>query len=150
MALTIGELVAFIRADNRGFRRGMRDSRRDFERFERDANGRLHDMNGRFVAEGRRSGRGWGLNFTGAVRTALKAGFKAAGMVKPLLAPIVAINAIAQAAVSAAPLLAPVGAELAAIGHAALAAAPALLSFAAAGVFVKATLGQIFKEGGAA
>ncbi|MGH3323265.1 MAG: phage tail protein [Streptomyces sp.] len=59
MALTIGELVAYITADNRGFRRGVKQSKRDLDGFTRDANGRLHDVHGRFVAEGEAAGRGF-------------------------------------------------------------------------------------------
>lgn len=60
MALNVGELVAFLRADNSGFRRGVRESRRDLEGLQRDANGRLRDMRGRYVAEGRAAGEGLG------------------------------------------------------------------------------------------
>ncbi|MFD0851617.1 hypothetical protein ACFQ07_05275, partial [Actinomadura adrarensis] len=60
MALTIGELVAFIRADNRGFRRGTEQARRDMEGLWRDSRNRLRDMRGRFVAEGRLAGEGFG------------------------------------------------------------------------------------------
>src|SRR5690606_39114224 len=60
------------------------------------------------------------------------------------------IAAIGSSAASAAPLLLPAAKAVAGVGQAALQASPALLSFAAAGVFVKATLGQIFKEGSAA
>ena len=60
------------------------------------------------------------------------------------------IAAIGSTAASAAPLLLPAAKAVFGVGQAALQASPALLSFAAAGLFVKATLGQIFKEGSAA
>ena len=59
MALTIGELVGFLRLDSEGWRRGLTRGRRDLDEFSRDANGRLRDLNGRFVAAGAASGKGF-------------------------------------------------------------------------------------------
>lgn len=50
MALNVGELVAVLRVDDRGFRRDLRDDERQLRGFTQDANGRLHDMRGRFVS----------------------------------------------------------------------------------------------------
>lgn len=61
MALNLGTLVAFIEADRTGFRAGVRGARRDMEEFQRDANGRLRDIRGRFVKEGEAAGKGWTL-----------------------------------------------------------------------------------------
>lgn len=60
MALTIGELVGFLRIDGSGWNRGLARSRGDLDKFSRDANGRLRDLRGRFVAEGEASGKGFG------------------------------------------------------------------------------------------
>ncbi|MER5213706.1 hypothetical protein ABT063_24820 [Streptomyces sp. NPDC002838] len=51
MALTIGELVGFIRADDSGMRRGLTDAELAMAGFQRDVNGRLRDVHGRFVTE---------------------------------------------------------------------------------------------------
>ncbi len=59
MALTVGELVAYLKVDEQDFKRGLREGRRDMAGFQRDADGRLRDMRGRFVAEGRLAGRGF-------------------------------------------------------------------------------------------
>lgn len=59
------------------------------------------------------------------------------------------IAAIGTTAVSVVPLLAPAVKAMVGVGQAALQASPALLSFAAAGVFVGATLRKIFAEGSA-
>jgi phage-related protein len=157
VALTIGELVAYIRADNRGFRRGTREAHEDMERLQRDANGRLRDMRGRFVAEGRLAGRGFG-DGVGDGQSGVGRLGKAAmtllgqlgGLAGTALRSAVQIAAVGATAISAAPL---VVAAAVAVGHfvaGLLSAAPALLAFAAAGLFVKATLAQIFKEGSAA
>lgn len=151
MALTIGELVAYITADDRGFRRGTRRAEQDMARFTRDTRGRLHDAQGRFVREGEEAGHGYGSHLARAAGRALKAGFGAAGKILgPLTGLPLKIAAIASTAVTAAPLLAHVAGVLVSIGQAALSAAPALLAFAAAGIFVKATLTKIFAEGSAA
>lgn len=151
MALTIGELVAYITAEDRGFRRGTRRAERDLERFTRDANGRLHDMRGRFVKEGDAAGRGFGSRLSRAAGKALKAGFSAAGKVlEPLKEMPLTIAAIAATAATAGPLLVPVGAAIAEVGSAALAAAPALLALFAAFKIASLSLGALFKEGSAA
>lgn len=51
MALTIGELVGLIRADDSGMRRGLSDAELRMAGFARDTNGRLRDLHGRFVDE---------------------------------------------------------------------------------------------------
>lgn len=151
MALTIGELVAYITADNRGFRRGLSRSERDMERFQRDANGRLRDMRGRFVREGEDAGEGFGSTLARAAGRALKAGFGAAGAVlAPLQALPWSLAAIAATAVAAAPLLASAGAAIAEVGSAAIAAAPALLALYAANKIATASLKALFAEGTAA
>ncbi|MFH9013962.1 hypothetical protein ACH4C6_21605 [Streptomyces sp. NPDC017943] len=58
MALSIGELVGFIRADDSGFTRGMEAARLRMRGLQRDVDGRLRDIRGRFVSEGEAAGRG--------------------------------------------------------------------------------------------
>ncbi|MEV6569921.1 hypothetical protein [Streptomyces sp. NPDC051577] len=62
-AMTIGELVGYIRADNSDFERGLATSQLRMEGFRLDTNGRLRDLQGRFVDAGQvmeRSLRGVG------------------------------------------------------------------------------------------
>jgi phage-related protein len=58
MALTIGELVGFIRADDSGFQRGLDAARLRMRGLQRDTDGTLRDIRGRFVSEGEAAGRG--------------------------------------------------------------------------------------------
>jgi phage-related protein len=58
MALTIGELVGFIRADDSGWTRGLDAARLRMRGLQRDAEGNLRDLRGRFVSEGEAAGRG--------------------------------------------------------------------------------------------
>ncbi|MFD3717280.1 hypothetical protein [Streptomyces sp. NPDC058674] len=51
-AMTIGELVGYIRADNTDFERGLASSQLRMEGFRLDTNGRLRDLRGRFVDAG--------------------------------------------------------------------------------------------------
>ncbi|WP_327430929.1 phage tail protein [Streptomyces sp. NBC_01236] len=57
MALTIGELVGFIRADDSGMRRGLTSAGHLMRGFQRDTEGRLRDLHGRFVTQGQAAGR---------------------------------------------------------------------------------------------
>lgn len=52
MALNIGELVGFIRADDRGMRRGLDDAELRMRGFQRDVTGRLRTLDGRFATTG--------------------------------------------------------------------------------------------------
>ncbi|MFJ3097345.1 phage tail tape measure protein [Streptomyces hydrogenans] len=60
MALTVGELVGIIRADDSGWRSGLDAARLRLRGLTRDAEGRLRDMRGRFISEGEQSGEGLG------------------------------------------------------------------------------------------
>lgn len=153
--------VSFRIRGNNDSRRAFEQAEDDVERFTRDAQGRLRDANGRFVTEGERGGRGWSRGFShGASGSGGGLGLLGAAMVKlatqakDLLAPLAGVGlqvaAIGSTAVSAAPLLVPVAKALFSVGQAAVQAAPALVAFGAAGLIVKATLGEIFKEGSAA
>lgn len=151
-----GNEVSFRIFGRNDSRRAFREAEDDFETFRRYQDGRLRDTRGRFISEGRLAGQGWGDGI-GRGRSGLdRLASAASSMGKKLresLAPIaevgVKIAGIGSAAVGAGPLLVPVAKALFTVGQAAVNASPALLSFAAAGLFVKATLGQIFKEGSA-
>ncbi|MCP3799739.1 hypothetical protein NLX83_10765 [Allokutzneria sp. A3M-2-11 16] len=67
MALTIGELVGYLSVDNSGWRRGLAQGRKELDGFSRDANGRLRDVRGRFVAEGDASGKGFARGLSGGI-----------------------------------------------------------------------------------
>lgn len=60
-----------IQAASRGMRANVR-VQADMEGFTRDVNGRLHDLEGRFIAEGRKAGKGFGASFGGGFGGALK------------------------------------------------------------------------------
>ncbi|TDD25057.1 hypothetical protein E1287_37640 [Actinomadura sp. KC06] len=151
MALTIGELVAFLEVDNRGLQRGLRRSEQDMERFQRDANGRLRDMRGRFVAEGEAAGSGFGSRLVRAASKAIKAGFGAAGaVIAPLAALPWTLATVATGVVAAAPLIAQGAGAIADLGSSALSAAPALIALKAAIEIAKLSLTAIFAEGTAA
>ncbi|MGW1039644.1 phage tail protein [Streptomyces sp. NPDC002547] len=57
MALRIGDLVGFIRADDSGMRRGLSEAEMRLAGFQRDANGRLRDLHGHFISESDAMGR---------------------------------------------------------------------------------------------
>ncbi|MFD4264072.1 hypothetical protein ACFWR9_42320 [Streptomyces sp. NPDC058534] len=74
MALSIGELVGFIRADDRGMQRGLDDAELRLRGFARDAEGRLRTLDGRFATTGEMAALGLrratdeGDGLTGALR----------------------------------------------------------------------------------
>lgn len=70
MALNIGELVGLIRADDSGMRRGLSDAEIRMRGFQRDTEGRLRRLDGRFatlgeqIAAGLRTGTDEGRRFS--------------------------------------------------------------------------------------
>lgn len=58
MSLSIGELVGFIRADDEGLVRGLGNAQLRMRGLQRDTEGRLQDLRGRFITEGEAAGRG--------------------------------------------------------------------------------------------
>lgn len=110
--------------------------RADMDGFTRDVNGRLHDLEGRFVAEGKKTGKAFGLSFGGGFGGALKglAGSlggiakASAGFTKLLVLPA----ALASAAVSAGNFvaaIAPAAGLVAALPGVILGAAGAMVTF---------------------
>ncbi|MES9804917.1 phage tail protein [Streptomyces cinereoruber] len=65
-ALTIGELVGFIRADGSDFERNLARSQLRMEGFRLDVNGRLRDLRGRFVRDTAIMGRAVADSFSEA------------------------------------------------------------------------------------
>ncbi|MEV7991558.1 hypothetical protein AB0O67_06490 [Streptomyces sp. NPDC086077] len=60
MALTIGELVGYIDLDASGAEQGVARTEAAMSGLQRDADGRLRDLRGRFVAEGAAMGAALG------------------------------------------------------------------------------------------
>lgn len=60
MSLTIGELTGFIRADDSGMRRGLSEAELRMRGFQRDMDGRLRHISGRFASESERMALGLG------------------------------------------------------------------------------------------
>ncbi|WP_200308247.1 phage tail protein [Streptomyces adelaidensis] len=69
-ALTIGELVGFIRADDTGMRRGLAQSQLRMRGFQLDTEGRLRDLRGRFVNESQTMAMSLRDDLTGAITVA--------------------------------------------------------------------------------
>ncbi|WP_237310394.1 phage tail protein [Streptomyces sp. AMCC400023] len=69
-ALTIGELVGFIRADDTGMRRGLAQSQLRMRGFQVDTEGRLRDLRGRFVNESQVMAMSLRDDLTGAITVA--------------------------------------------------------------------------------
>jgi phage-related protein len=76
--LTVGKLLALLDADKSGFDRGITAAEARMAGFQRDANGRLHDLHGRFVREGQESGEGFGRGVQRGARRTLP-GMRAVG-----------------------------------------------------------------------
>lgn len=76
--LTIGKLLALLDADKSGFDRGITAAEARLLGFQRDANGRLHDLRGRFIKEGQESGEGFGRGVQRGARRQLP-GMRAVG-----------------------------------------------------------------------
>ncbi|UUU21723.1 phage tail protein [Streptomyces sp. DSM 40750] len=69
-ALTIGELVGFIRADDSGMRRGLAQSQLRMRGFQLDTEGRLRDLRGNFVDESQVMAMSLRDDLTGAITVA--------------------------------------------------------------------------------
>ncbi|MGW7198450.1 phage tail protein [Streptomyces chryseus] len=73
MALNLGELVGFIRADDSGWRHGLQEAQLRMAGFTRMTDGQLRDMHGRFVSEGDAMGQSLGARIARGARTAATA-----------------------------------------------------------------------------
>ncbi|MHA4776077.1 phage tail protein [Streptomyces sp. MSC1_001] len=108
MALTVGELVGIIRADDSGWRAGIASARLRMRGLTRDAEGNLRDLRGRFISEGDAAGRGLADGIRGnaevVVRVLKKIGPAAAGIsvgLPAVAAMSAALGGLAAGAVSA-------------------------------------------------
>lgn len=70
MALTIGELTGYIDLDDSGAQRGVADTQTAMQGLQRDADGRLRDMRGRFIAAGAEMGGALGEGIGGGAEEA--------------------------------------------------------------------------------
>ncbi|MEU5608458.1 hypothetical protein AB0H03_06820 [Streptomyces sparsogenes] len=101
MALSIGELIGFIRADDSGWRRGLDNAALRLRGLQRDADGRLRDLRGRFASDGEAAGRG----LSDGIRAHADLAAQAVRRVGPAIAAVgVGVPGIAAAAVAFASL----------------------------------------------
>lgn len=101
MALSIGELIGFIRADDSGWRRGLDNAALRLRGLQRDTNGRLRDLRGRFASDGEAAGRG----LSDGIRRHADLAAQAVRRVGPAIAAVgVGVPAIAAAVVAFASL----------------------------------------------
>jgi hypothetical protein len=85
MALNLGELVAGLRADESGFMNGLNEAQLALRGLTRDVDGRLRDMNGRFVTESEAMGQSLAYRIGRGARSAV-------GALKQVGAAVVAIG----------------------------------------------------------
>jgi phage-related protein len=131
MSLTIGELVGYVRADDSQFQRVLTQDELRMRGFQRDIDGRLRDIRGRFVSEGRGMGQGLreGTRESGRLHTSLG---RLGGMAGAL-GGVVAQGALMAAKLGAAvPVAAGLAATLANIAPAAAVGATAVFALAQA------------------
>lgn len=137
-ALNVGELVGLIRADDSGMRRGLGDAELRMRGFQRDVEGRLRHLDGRFatvgeqIAAGLREGTDEGDRFSLSLRSV-------AGMAGRLGGLAASIGGIAAKLSAAVPLAAGLAA---AVGNIAPAA-----GLAATGMFAVVLASNALKLG---
>lgn len=138
MALTIGDLVGFIRADDSGMRRGLNSADLRMRGFTRDMDGRLRHLDGRFattgeaMAAGLRTGSDEGRRFTFSLG-------RLASMAGGLGGVVASIGGIVAKLGAAVPLAAGLAATVAQIAPAA--------GLAATGLFTVVLASQAMKLG---
>lgn len=94
MSLTIGELVAGLRADERPFTRSLSNAELAMRGLTRGVDGRLRDMNGRFVNQSQGMGNSFAYNIGRGVRGALDALKKVAPAVAAIGVGLPAVAAV--------------------------------------------------------
>ncbi|MFR0359080.1 phage tail protein [Streptomyces sediminimaris] len=137
MALTIGTLVGLIRADDSGMRRGLTDAELRMRGLQRDMDGRLRDIRGRFVSESRLMGRSLGDGIGDGGDRAHLSLKRIAGMAGGLAGVAASAGRMAAMLGTAAPAAAGVAAALANIAPAAGVAATGVVGVALAAGAVK-------------
>ncbi|NUK22074.1 phage tail protein [Streptomyces lunaelactis] len=118
MALTIGDLVGFIRADDSGMRRGLDDAELRMRGFQRDTEGRLRHLDGTFATLGEQIAAGLRRGDDEGRRFGLSLG-RLAGMAGGLAGVAMSVGKIAAMLGAAVPLAAGLVATLANIAPAA-------------------------------
>ncbi|MGH3942510.1 MAG: phage tail protein [Pseudonocardiaceae bacterium] len=119
--MNVGKLVGYLKLDDTNFSKVLRRAKSDVKDFGSD-----------LVTAGSK-----------AVAFGAKLGGAAIGALKPVVSLGMSVATIGSAALTAAPAVATAAQAVGTVLSAAGAASPALLAFAAAGLFVKATFGQI-------
>lgn len=127
MALTIGELVGFIRADDTGMRRGLSDAELRMRGFQRDTEGRLRRLNGTFATLGEQAELGFRQAGDGADRFGLSLG-RLIGVGRGLAGVAASIGMIAAKLGAVVPVAAGLAATLANIAPAAGLAATGIVA----------------------
>ncbi|MFD3614427.1 hypothetical protein ACFWWT_04090 [Streptomyces sp. NPDC058676] len=127
MALNIGELVGFIRADDSGMQRGLTDAELRMRGFQRDTEGRLRTLNGRFANSGELAALGLRQGTDEGNRLGLSLG-RVSGMAGGLLGVAGSVGRIAAMLGAAAPAAAGLVATLANIAPAAGVAATGIVA----------------------
>lgn len=138
MALTIGDLVGYIRADDSGMQRGLDSAEDRMRGFQRDAEGRLRTLNGRFATVGEQIAAGLRPASEEGDRAGLSLG-RLAGMAGGLGRVAGAVGGIAARLGSAVPLAAGLAATVGQIAPAA--------GLAATGIFAVVLASQALKLG---
>lgn len=127
MALNIGELVGFIRADDSGMQRGLTDAELRMRGFQRDTEGRLRTLDGRFANSGELAALGLRQGTDEGNRFGLSLG-RISGMAGGLLGVAGSVGRIAAMFGAAAPAAAGLVATLANIAPAAGVAATGIVA----------------------
>lgn len=136
--LTVGELTGLIRADDSGMRRGLTDAELRMRGFQRDVEGRLRRLDGRFASLGDQVALGFRQAGDEGDRFGLSLG-RLAGMGRGLAGVAGSIGMIAAKLGAAVPLAAGLAATLANIAPAA--------GLAATGIFAVVLASQSLKLG---
>lgn len=97
MALSVGELVATLRADNSGWNRGLAAAQLRMRGLTRDASGNLRDLRGRFISEGEAAGRGLAAGIRAHAEQAADAVRKVGPAVAGISVGLPAVAAVATA-----------------------------------------------------
>lgn len=141
MSLTIGDLVGFIRADDSGMRRGLSNAELRMRGFQRDTEGRLRDLRGRFVTEGEAAGMGLG----DAIRAAAdETGDSLSGLNGVIRGVGLSIGGMSAGAVGAAGILASLPLAVIGLGAAVLAENEQVKSaFSNLGSYVKSQMQEL-------
>ena len=127
MALTIGQLVGYIQADDSGMQRGLTAAELRMRGFQRDTEGRLRHLDGRFADSGELMALGLSQGTNEGNRLGLSLG-RIGSMAGSLLGAAGSVGRIAAVLGAAAPLAAGVVATLANIAPAAGVAATGIVA----------------------